>query len=271
MDVLAALHYLQPASPAPVSYACEPPAGTPWESGRYEARMVPIEDARGSATQLEREGFELRRAPTRVRRFDDDTEVRDVYYPECAALALAVTGAQRAYVFDHQLRRRSASDELNFGRRRQGPYAAANGRIHNDYTEASGRRRLGLVLDDEAAASKVRRHAIVNLWRSIAGPVLDTPLALCDARSVQAAELVAGEVRYARRTGEIYYVTHAPRHRWCYFAAMDRDEALVFKQFDSQAGGTARFVPHAAFDLPHVPPGTPPRESIEIRCLVTFD
>lgn len=247
LDVLAALHYLQPASPAPVSYACEPPPGTPWESARYEARTVPIADARGTATSLEREGFELRPAPTRVRRFDDD-EPRALYDPECAELALALTGARRAYVFDHQLRRRSASTELNFGRR-----------------------RLGLVLNDEAAAARVRRHAIVDVWRSIAGPVLDTPLALCDVRSVQAAELVAGEVRYARRTGEIYYLGHSPRHRWSYFAAMERDEALVFKQFDSQAAGCSRFVPHAAFDLPHVPPGTPPRESIEVRCLVTFD
>lgn len=110
-------------------------------------------------------------------------------------------------MFDHQLRRRSASTELNFGRRRQ-----------------------GLVLNDEAAAARVRRHAIVDVWRSIAGPVLDTPLALCDARSVQAAELVAGEVRYARRAGEIDYLGHSPRHRWSYFAAMERDEALVFKQ-----------------------------------------
>ncbi|MGZ5091886.1 MAG: DUF2917 domain-containing protein [Burkholderiales bacterium] len=31
-----------------------------------------------------------------------------------------------------------------------------------------------------------------------------------------------------------------------------------------------RFVPHAAFDHPHIPPNAPLRESIEIRCLVVF-
>jgi len=52
---------------------------------------------------------------------------------------------------------------------------------------------------------------------------------------------------------------------------MDRHEALIFKQYDSQINGTARFTPHSAFDLPDVPPDTPLRESIEVRCLVVFE
>jgi hypothetical protein len=114
----------------------------------------------------------------------------------------------------------------------------------------------------------VRRYGIVNIWRSIGGPVQDTPLAVCDARTVSAADLVEGEVRYPRRAGEIYLVRHSPRHRWSYYPGMDRHEALVFKQFDSRGDDVARFTPHAAFDLPQVPPDAPLRESIELRCLV---
>jgi hypothetical protein len=273
LDVQAALNYLCPTSAVPISYAFEPPPGTPWESAAYEARTVPIADGRRTAPpSIQHEGFELHHAPTRVRNFDDEDQVTSLYYAECVELALAVTGAQRAFVFDHLLRRRSTGPgALNFGRRTQGRYAAANGRIHNDYTEASGRRRLGMVLTDPADAAKVRRYAVVNIWRSIAGPVRDTPLAVCDARSVLVTDLVVGEVRYPKRTGEIYYLTHSPLHRWSYFPEMDHDEALVFKQFDSQASGTSRFTPHAAFDLPDVPPDTPARESIELRCLVVFD
>ena len=51
---------------------------------------------------------------------------------------------------------------------------------------------------------------------------------------------------------------------------MDRDDALVFKQYDSLTG-VACFVPHAAFDLPDVPPDAPLRESIEARVLVLYD
>ena len=101
--------------------------------------------------------------------------------------------------------------------------------------------------------------------------MLDTPLAVCDARTVMARDLVNAEVRYPKRTGEIYLATHAATHRWSYFSRMDRHEALVFKQYDAQLGGVARFTPHAAFDHPLAPADAPLRESIEARCLVVFE
>jgi hypothetical protein len=127
------------------------------------------------------------------------------------------------------------------------------------------------VLTDPRAASGVGRYAIVNIWRSIKGPVLDTPLAVCDARSVSAADLVVSEVRYPDRSGEIYLLRHSRRHRWFTFPAMDRHEALVFKQYDSQVSGAARYTPHAAFDHPDTPADAPLRESIEVRCLVVYE
>jgi hypothetical protein len=48
------------------------------------------------------------------------------------------------------------------------------------------------------------------------------------------------------------------------------DDALVFKQYDSQVSGVGRFPPHSAFDLPDILPDPPLRQSIEIRCLVTY-
>ncbi|MCR6475351.1 methyltransferase [Variovorax sp. ZS18.2.2] len=272
--VTAGLNYLQPSALRPFSYTFAPPLGTPWESGSYELRPMPIADARAAAVppHIEREGFVLRDAPTAVSDFLDDAEVTAIYHREVAELALAVTGGTRAHVFDHLVRQREADrTALSFGRRATNGKAAANGRIHNDYTEDSGRRRLGMVLTDPDEAAAVRRYCIVNIWRSIKGPVLDTPLAVCDARSVMAKDLVNAEVRYPRRTGEIYLATHSPAHRWSYFSAMDRHEALVFKQYDSQLGGVSRFTPHAAFDHPDAPADAPLRESIEARCLVVFE
>ena len=52
---------------------------------------------------------------------------------------------------------------------------------------------------------------------------------------------------------------------------MDRHEALVFKQYDSQVSGVARFTPHAAFDHPDTLLDAPLRESIELRCLVIYE
>ena len=49
-----------------------------------------------------------------------------------------------------------------------------------------------------------------------------------------------------------------------------REEALVFKVFDSATDGRARFTPHTSFDDPATPPGAPPRQSIEARTLAFF-
>jgi len=272
-SVVAELSYLKPTCGRPYSYAYEPPQGTPWENCEYEPRSVRIADGRvlASPPSLQEQGFELRDAPSDVGDFLNEDAVTRVYYAEVAELARVVTGARRAFVFDHLVRKREPGrPALSFGRRTGGK-PSANGRIHNDYTEESGRRRLGLVLKEPDALAAVGRYSIINVWRSIRGPVLDTPLAVCDARTVPATDLVASEVRYPKRIGEIYLVAYSPAHRWFYFPAMDRHEALVFKQYDSLASGAARFTPHAAFDHPNTPPDAPLRESIEVRCLVVYD
>lgn len=249
-----------------------PPAGAAPES-RYQARRVTIRDARAAAgLSIDTHGFELRAVPTAVRDFFDDDGVRRAYYPEVIAAVRAATGARDVRVFDHQVRLREPDHPpLTFGRDGNAMFPSAAGRAHNDYTEASGRARLALVLPADRAAA-VQRYAIVNVWRSITDyPVLDTPLAVCDARSVAPADLVASDVRYPSRTGEIYVVVYDPRHAWSYFSAMQRDEIMIFKQYDSITNGVARFTPHAAFDHPEMPPGAPPRRSIEARCLVVYE
>ena len=270
-SVVAGLSYLGDAIAKPYDYAYPPPDGGPWQNYVPSVHEVRITDARAVPWKpsIDSEGFELREARTAVGDFLDEQAIRNVYYPEAAALALAATGAKHAQVFDHLVRKRAAGAALDFGRNSGGNRPSANGRVHNDYTETSGPRRLALVLGEAAAA--VRRFAIVNIWRSIRGPILDTPLALCDSRTVAAADLVPAEVRYATRTGDIYLVRHSLRHQWFYYSGMYRDEALVFKQFDSQRSRVARFVPHAAFAHPDAPAGAPPRESIEVRCLVIYD
>jgi hypothetical protein len=242
--------------------------------------------------------------------FLDEAAIRSIYYAETAELARVALGGSAAYVFDHLVRRREAGSALTFGRRVTGERPSANGRVHNDYTEASGPRRMAQVLrginhphsdlppegegeltlpapQGEGRGGRgqtsppphgkgwggggLQRYAIVNVWRPLKGPVLDAPLSLCDARSVTAEDLIAADVHYADRTGEIYLVAHSPRHRWFYFPEMQPNEALVFKQFDSDVSAGARFVPHAAFDHPHTPADAPLRESIEARVLVVFD
>jgi hypothetical protein len=114
------------------------------------------------------------------------------------------------------------------------------------------------------------RFAIINVWRSIAGPVLNSPLACCDAQTIDATDLVASERRAKERIGELELVSWNPAHQWFYYPQMSRDEALLIKTFDSARDGRARRSIHTAFSNPLAPPDAPARESIESRLLVFF-
>jgi hypothetical protein len=123
-------------------------------------------------------------------------------------------------------------------------------------------------LPNEAERLLGGRVQIINVWRPIRGPLWDTPLAVCDARTVRPEQLVASDLVYANRIGETYSVIFDPEHRWYYAPQMRADEALLLKCYDSRTDGRARFAPHSAFTDPTAPPDAPPRESIEIRALV---
>ena len=270
--VTAGLAYLAPTTERPYNYMYEPPAGKARQNCEYRVSPVWIADARAMASpaSIHAEGFELWDAPTAVEDFSDEDTIRSRYYPEAAELAKCVTGADHAYIFDHLVRRREVGrPSLSFGRHGDGNLPGAAGRIHNDYSEASGQKRFEILPLDETIRSAMQRFVIVNIWRSIGGKITDTPIAVCDARSISVQDLLVTDLHYPNRCGEIYLVQASPRHRWAYFSEMDRHEALVFKQYDLQVNGVARFTPHSAFDLPDIPPDASLRLSIEVRCLVT--
>jgi hypothetical protein len=109
------------------------------------------------------------------------------------------------------------------------------------------------------------------VWRPIRGTVLIDPLGICDGRSIPQKGFIRVERRYKYRTGEVYHIAHDPGHAWFYFPRMTRNEALVFKVFDSDATKPSRFTAHSAFDDPSTPADAPPRESIETRTFAFFD
>ena len=113
--------------------------------------------------------------------------------------------------------------------------------------------------------------AIIQVWRPIAKPIVVNPLAMIDARTVAPEDLVAAERRFPNRVGETYQLKYNPAQRWYYYPEMRREEAIVFKVYDSEKDGRARFTPHSSFttdDAP--PPDAPPRQSIEVRTLAFF-
>lgn len=49
-----------------------------------------------------------------------------------------------------------------------------------------------------------------------------------------------------------------------------RDEAIVFKVYDSEKDGRARFTPHTSFDDPTSASAARPRQSIEARAFAFY-
>jgi hypothetical protein len=235
-------------------------------SGTEDRRPMRIENGRLFTAEfsLDRSGFMLVEHRTAVTDFFDRQELEAVYYAEVEQLIKTVAGAARVVVFDHTLR--SGDEDEREARLIREPVLSA----HNDYTEWSGPQRVRDLLPAEAETLLARRFAIIQVWRAINRPIQSNPLAIADAASVAFEDLLIAERRYPNRVGQTYRLRYNPGHRWFYFPEMRRDEALVFKVFDSKKDGRARFTAHTSFNDPSTPPGAPPRQSIEARALAFF-
>jgi hypothetical protein len=265
-EVTAELTYSVDTGVKPVNETYGPGHLMRRASGTLEKRSVRIRNGRSIAGELsfDRSGFVLVSHRTQVPDFFDKAQLPVAYYPEVEALVKEVSGARRVVVFDHTLR---SGDEAERGARQiREPILL----VHNDYTEWSGPQRVRDLLPDEAEALLRGRVAVIQVWRAINQPIQANPLAIADARSLAPGDLIAAERRYPDRVGEIYQVAYSPAHEWFYFPRMRRDEALVFKVYDSETDGRARFTAHTSFHDPTTPPGAPPRQSIEVRTLAFF-
>jgi hypothetical protein len=285
-----------------------------WDGVDLEARRMPVHDAREieatAPRTLAHNGFEMVARPLATPEFDffnHDRVVRN-YYPHCAEIVREASGASFAAAFDHNVRSAVGKHDkrrLEGGQQVQGPAHV----VHGDYTLTSAPQRLRdltktpgandtlstLLSDGESLldADEVERvlasgrFAIINVWRNIAREPVEThPLALCDANSLRPEHLVVFEIHYHDRVGENYFAKHADDHRWYFYPALTRDEALLIKQWDS-AGELARskganpdavdpdglctFSVHSAFEDPTTRPDAPARWSIEVRCVALYD
>ncbi len=264
----ATLRYLIPTESKPIYIASQGGADAALNIGaEFEEKTVSIHNARvlEDKPTLDQHGFELRDQHSAVKDFYRIESEQAAYESEITDLVLAATGGETAVVFDHTLR--SDSRDVRGERQIREPASV----IHNDYTDASAAKRLRDLLPASEAEERLgRRFAIVNVWRSIKGPILDNALTCCDAQTLAEADLVASERRAAERIGELQLVSYNSAHRWYYYPKMHRDEVLLIKTFDSATDGRARRSIHSAFKDPDAPADAAPRESIESRLLVFF-
>jgi glutathione S-transferase len=197
------------------------------------------------------------------------------YYDEMRALVQAQTGASEVVVFDHTICTSIAGGD---------PVK----RVHCDYTEASAHRRLlqlgrdgslmqpksGQALTESNVEEFIsgRHFAFIYVWRSIDtdNPVLQSPLAVCDATSAKDEDRLLHELHFPNRVDEDYSLRFNPCHEWYTFSRMTHDECLVLKLFDSQVGDTTQFGFHANYDDPRGGFKAPPRQYIEVRSIAVY-
>ncbi|HVH80052.1 MAG TPA: CmcJ/NvfI family oxidoreductase [Stellaceae bacterium] len=261
--IVASLNFTAPMDEKPYSYNYDPGPGIKLRNTENEEHTVNVYDGRGLDLSLDREGFALVHHKTAANDLYGEEIIRSVYYPECEALMKKAAGAKKVVAFDHIVRNAAKSAPGS-------TVKMPAGRVHNDYTAWSAPQRVRDLMGDEATELLKHRFAVNNVWRPIAGPLLRSPLVLCDSQTLDYDNLLPSDLRYPDRTGETYAVTYNPNQRWFYFPEMQPDEAILISCYDSGRRNAARFSAHGAFDDPNTPANAPPRESIEVRTLVFF-
>ncbi len=230
----------------------------------YAFMPATIQDGRQTHQdfKIHTQGFQLATAPTKLADFEDESLIEDIYYEEVKSIVSHITGAKDVFVFDHTIR---------FGKANSRRKPAHH--VHNDYTERTAhsraQERLGA---DLFAKMKNRRMIQINVWRPLVDIVQRSPLAFCDATSINPKDFIATNIHFpdTDHVGEIYALRKSVEQRWFYFSQMKHEEVALIKGYDSLRDGTARFTPHTAFEYPDQAPQIPPRKSIETRTFAFY-
>jgi hypothetical protein len=231
-----------------------------------DRRMVEVRNARlGPPTSLLDEGFVIAREPLLYAKWNDSLWIQDVYLPSCQALVGRLTGAELVLPYTGVLIRMAEAEECE--RLKAAPPARF---VHIDQTPESAEPFVNSVASG-IDRSQYKGVVIYNVWRSISPPPQNTPLALCDKRTVKRAMLVTGRTVSARFPEGVPYVSSlfSSDYRWHYFPDVEPEEVIVFKSVDV-AGRAEIGCLHSAFDAPKPIPGAPPRRSAEARVLAFF-
>ena len=202
----AVIHYVDPTAPIGGINDVEREKST----FSLIAHSMRIWDARALEAELglERTGFVWLNRPTATRNFADPREVEDVYYAEAATLVRELTGADKVVVFG-EVQRDGALQAS-----RHAPVYNA----HVDYNEETIRAVARRLLPPEEIEQRLAgRIVLVNLWRPLE-PVERSPLAVCDAESVDRKDLIFGPIGGNSAAGVPnaagWNLAHNPDHRW---------------------------------------------------------
>lgn len=274
-----------------------------------------VHDAREAVAKGELElsldtcGFVLLQNETKCANFRNKDTIRKLYYPEVVDLVRRHTGAEKALVTGHIVRAEIAGygykldasptsayadlAHLDFNGTYNGEWPSQFSRFAQRPMEKGGlpRRAPGVpgVDGDDAASLGLSSLSPVgleqdydfvayNVWQPIEREVLQHPLVLLDARTVEKdADLWPGAQKDTLAIGGDVFASHNPKHRWWYFSRMRTDEVLVFMghkfpegRESPHPGGSGAQSPHTSVRDPSTPTDAPDRRSVETRVLAAF-
>lgn len=218
---------------------------------------------------LDQTGFDFFKSPTSMAYEDwnNENSIREKYYAEVEELLKKKLGAHTVQIFDHTVRRLPPPGENvpDTPEHRQ-PVS----RVHVDQTPNSANDRVRRHMPEDQVSSLLSgRYRLINVWRPF-HKVYDAPLAVADFSTLDPSkDLVRTELVYPDRKGETFTVLYNQNHEWWSPSQQEEDEVFLLKCFDNKEG-VARMVPHTGFvdSRYYAKEGVPPRESIEMRCLV---
>jgi hypothetical protein len=147
--------------------------------------------------------------------------------------------------------------------------------VHLDYTPRTAAQFLDWTMAGLGRqAPKHSRFIVFQTWRALSKGPQDSALAVCDGGSVppEDAVVVDAAIGPEDQPGthfEIRLCRHRAGHRWYYLSAMEPDDLILFKGFDSDHPQAMNAM-HSAFDNPLAGPGAEPRRSIEARFFAFF-
>jgi hypothetical protein len=267
-------------------------SGVEVDTFRTDPHPVAVRNARllASPLTLDTAGIALVRHTSAVQDFFDNDEIGRLYPAEVEEIVRHLTGAQRAASSGWMIR---TADDQDRERRKTSRYVLGKGgvqppgnQVHVDQDPAraprTARQLYARTFPDGPGFS---RFISCSFWRAFSAPPQDWPLALCDAQSVAPEEGIFNPIIFgdsipeqaARQAplpneellpaGSVF--TFRPTHRWYYYPDLTRDEALLFKFYDSDHSVAWR-VPHTAFQ-DSAARNAKLRTSIEFRVTAFFD
>uniref|UniRef100_A0A0B7K1S1 Uncharacterized protein n=1 Tax=Bionectria ochroleuca TaxID=29856 RepID=A0A0B7K1S1_BIOOC len=191
----------------------------PRTNHKYVVQPVDVSDVRQAHQKftLDRNGFEYHhlRSELKYEDFFDNDKIASVYLKELRELVKTVCMAKQAVPLDAEV---------------------------NVTLDGTRRiiQKLYPTVSEEILKSRIE---CVTVWKPLVGPVQDWPLAVCDAMTLDDADVVPADVVYQKVATENYLIHHNVNQKWYYMDRQEDHEALLFKAADSDAGRTARGYP----------------------------